>query len=176
MTSISEDALRSSGGNVGPADERPLTDEERRVVTRLLGDPFAFPQTFKTWLVSFLEGSDLTIPLSSVLGLSQILGGAAGGDAGILGLLPAGAIFPFGGPVAPAGTLFCDGTSYVRTDYNRLFSAIGTAFGSVDASHFNVPDLRERIPVGKGTIAAHDTVGKSEGRAAGSRGTTHSHD
>jgi len=47
--------------------------------------------------------------------------------------------------------LFCDGNSYLRTAYPDLFAVIGTLYGSVDATHFNVPDLRGRVAVGEGT-------------------------
>ena len=65
--------------------------------------------------------------------------------------LMVGYIFPYGGSVAPAGTLLCDGSSYLRSDYPALFDVIGTNFGAVDGTHFNVPDLRGRVPVGVGT-------------------------
>jgi len=54
----------------------------------------------------------------------------------------AGDIKMSGSSAAPTGWLPCDGTSYLRTSYPALFTAIGVAFGSVDASHFNVPDMR----------------------------------
>jgi microcystin-dependent protein len=63
--------------------------------------------------------------------------------------VPAGTISGCGTAAAPTGYLLCDGASYVRTDYAALFSAIGTAFGSADGTHFNVPDLRGRVPAGK---------------------------
>jgi len=53
-----------------------------------------------------------------------------------------GAIIPFANITTPKGFLYCDGTSYLRSDYTELFAAIGTAYGSADATHFNVPDLR----------------------------------
>lgn len=56
--------------------------------------------------------------------------------------VPAGSILPFGGTTAPGGFLMCDGTSYSNASYPNLFSAIGTAYGAADGSHFNVPDLR----------------------------------
>lgn len=62
-----------------------------------------------------------------------------------------GAIKMYGGAAAPTGYLLCDGTSYLRTDYADLFTAIGTTYGSADATHFNVPDLRGRTPIGVGT-------------------------
>ena len=150
--------------------ERPLSDQERAVVTRLLSDPFAFPMQFKTWLISFLEGSDLLLPRSSVQGLSDLLG--SGGGQGVLGLLPAGLILPFGGAAAPTGALLCNGAAYGRTAYKRLYDAIGTTFGAPDANNFNVPDLRRRIPWGAGASVA---VGASDGKAETSRHIDHHH-
>lgn len=47
----------------------------------------------------------------------------------------------------------CDGSSYSRTGYPAAFVALGTAYGAVDGSHFNVPDLRGRTEIGAGTGA-----------------------
>lgn len=65
--------------------------------------------------------------------------------------IPAGTIMPYAGSSSPTNFLLCDGASYLRTDYSLLFAVIGTTFGSVDGTHFNVPDLRCRIPVGVGS-------------------------
>lgn len=63
----------------------------------------------------------------------------------------AGWIIPFGGSAVPDNALACDGASYLRSAYPYLFAAIGTAWGSADSTHFNVPDLRGRAPVGSGS-------------------------
>jgi microcystin-dependent protein len=63
--------------------------------------------------------------------------------------VPTGTIVTCGTAAAATGYLLCDGASYLRTDYAALFSAIGTTFGSADGTHFNVPDLRGRVPAGK---------------------------
>jgi microcystin-dependent protein len=66
----------------------------------------------------------------------------------------AGGVQLYAGATVPAGYLLCDGTSYLRTTYPALFAAIGVTYGAVDGTHFNVPDLRDRVPVGvSGTIA-----------------------
>jgi len=64
---------------------------------------------------------------------------------------PIGSIIAYGANL-PATTdiLPCNGASYLRTDYPDLFAAIGTVWGAVDISHFNVPDLRSRTLVGAG--------------------------
>ncbi len=64
---------------------------------------------------------------------------------------PAGVVLPFAGSAAPTGFLLCDGSSKLRTDYADLFTAIGTAFGSVDGTHFTLPDMRGRTSVGVGS-------------------------
>ncbi len=65
-----------------------------------------------------------------------------------------GDIIVSGAPLAADATrLACDGTSYLRTDYPSLFAAIGTTHGSADGTHFNVPDMRRRVPIGVGLLA-----------------------
>lgn len=75
---------------------------------------------------------------------------------------PIGSIIPFGSLTIPAGYLLCNGQAVSRTTYSELFAAIGTAFGAGDGSNtFNVPDMREVVPVGVGqngtqSIETHD--------------------
>lgn len=163
--------IRSEQGRLGAADDRPLTDQEYQLLQRLLADPFSFPIQFKTWLVSYLEGSDLTLPISAILGLQALLG-ITGAGSGALGILPAGIILPYGGAAAPVGTLMCDGASYLNTDQPRLFSAIGTRYGG-DATHFNTPDLVGRFLLGIGTHAEVNAPNKNDGLPAGSRTPRH---
>lgn len=54
----------------------------------------------------------------------------------------------YGGSTAPAGWLLCDGSSYSRTTYATLFAIIGTTYGSVDGTHFNVPNMQGQVPAG----------------------------
>lgn len=62
-----------------------------------------------------------------------------------------GEIIPFAGETSPISRwLRCDGASLVRADYPDLFAVIGTAYGSVDGTHFNIPDLRGHVPLGVG--------------------------
>ena len=63
-------------------------------------------------------------------------------------LEPVGKIIMFGSSVAPPRYLICNGSSYSRTTYSALFAVIGTNFGSVDGSSFNVPDFRGVFPRG----------------------------
>lgn len=56
--------------------------------------------------------------------------------------VPSGAVMAFAMSTAPSGWLECDGSSVLRSTYSALFTAIGTTFGSVDGTHFTLPDLR----------------------------------
>ncbi len=69
---------------------------------------------------------------------------------GSLSGIPAGIYIPYGGAVAPAGWVLCDGSAISRTTYADLFTAISTAYGIGDgATTFNVPDMRGRNALGK---------------------------
>lgn len=62
-----------------------------------------------------------------------------------------GEIVPYAGSTSPQSTLLmCDGQSLLRADYPELFSVIGTLYGSADATHFNIPDLRGRTLIHQG--------------------------
>ena len=87
---------------------------------------------------------------------------AAGG-----GLVPPGTIVPYGGATAPTGYLLCNDAAISRSTYSVLFAIISTAFGTGDGSTtFNVPDLRDRLPLGKGTN--NGTVGAITAAASAS--------
>lgn len=93
--------------------------------------------------------------------------------------IPTGQITAFGGSTSPAGWLLCDGTDYASGDYPALHGVIGTTYniGGEAGDRFRVPDLRRRIPTGKG---ASDTLGNTEGgnkagTAYASRSLSHSH-
>lgn len=69
---------------------------------------------------------------------------------------PVGSITMYGGAAAPANWLLCDGTSYLRSAFPGLFAAIGTAYGTADGTHFNVPDFRGMFPRGVTGASAND--------------------
>ena len=89
---------------------------------------------------------------------------------------PAGIVAPFAGTSAPSGWLACDGSSVLRTDYPNLFTAIGTTWGSVDSTHFTLPDLRGTFLRGTGTNGTYGTaVGQAVGTYAADTYLNHSH-
>jgi microcystin-dependent protein len=92
--------------------------------------------------------------------------------------IPAGALMMYGASGAPSGWLICDGSSLPRVDYPGLFAAIGTTYGFVDGVHFNLPDMRGRMPIGLAPSGGHaevTTIGGNEGVAAANRRPRHNH-
>ena len=71
-------------------------------------------------------------------------------DEAIHSATPAGVVLPYAGGSAPTGYLLCNGASVLRATYPDLFTAIGTTFGAEDGSHFTLPDMRSRVPMGVG--------------------------
>ena len=103
-----------------------------------------------------------------------IIGRPPGGGSGpgesipISSLMPVGMVTPYAGSVAPASWLLCQGQSLLRADYPGLFAAIGSTYGSVDATHFNVPDLRGRVVAG--VDGGADRIGSIVGGVLGNAG------
>lgn len=65
-------------------------------------------------------------------------------------LVPTGSIISYVSEIAPSGWLLCDGSAISRSIYSNLFAIIGVTFGLGDGSiTFNLPNLRDRVPLGK---------------------------
>lgn len=102
-----------------------------------------------------------TTNAGNVIGPAGAPGADGGGGSG--GSVPTGVMLAYTGAAAPSGFLLCDGSSYLQTAYEDLFGVIGTNYGSVDGTHFNVPDMRLRVPVGKTVSGTGSTLGGTGG-------------
>jgi len=86
---------------------------------------------------------------------------------------PAGIISAYGGATAPDGWLLCDGAAVSRTQYAKLFTAIGVAWGAGDGSTtFHLPDLRGRFlrGVDGGTGRDEDAANRAACNTGGNTG------
>lgn len=82
------------------------------------------------------------------------------GTTGNVDLIPAGTVQMFAGNTIPAGWLLCDGSAVSRTDYAKLFSAIGTTWGAGDGSTtFNLPNSIGRFAEGAATSGSYKSAG-----------------
>lgn len=129
--------------------------------------------TCKVWVVDRLGGTstvqEITIPtefrtIDFKAGGTGVAIGEVASKNGFEVAMPsmfttmAGTIQMYAGSTPPAGWLKCDGTSYLRTSYPTLFTALGgtsSPWGLPDSTHFNVPDLRGRVPLGAGSNSAN---------------------
>jgi microcystin-dependent protein len=66
---------------------------------------------------------------------------------------------------APAGFLICDGSLVLKADYPDLWVLLADTWGVSTTTSFYIPDMRQRVPVGKhssGTFAALNNSGGAE--------------
>jgi len=79
-------------------------------------------------------------------------------------LVPVGVMLPYGGSSAPTGWLLADGSAISRTSYAALYAIYGTTYGVGDGSTtFNLPDCRQRFPLGKAASGTGVTLGSTGG-------------
>jgi len=93
-----------------------------------------------------------------------------------------GEVIAFAGATSPDSRwLLCDGSSLLRVDYPDLFTVIGTTYGAVDGTHFNLPDLRGRAPIAAGSgpgltpRAVGDSFGEEDHQLTVSELASHDH-
>lgn len=82
-----------------------------------------------------------------------------------------GEIRMFGGNFAPYGWLFCNGQEVPISEYDTLFSLIGTTYGGDGQTTFALPNLQGRIPVGQGRSPGSGTT-YMMGQLAGTESVT----
>lgn len=71
-----------------------------------------------------------------------------------------GEVRMFAGTFAPESWAFCDGQILPISEFDTLFSLIGTTYGGDGETTFALPDLRGRVPVHQGGGL---TLGESAG-------------
>lgn len=96
-------------------------------------------------------------------------------NGGVVPMMPAGSVVMYAGTSVPDGWLRCDGSSLSRITYATLFSAIGQSFGSVDGSHFTLPDFRGFFPLGVGAIGGTGVAQAIAASNAAQQGPAHVH-
>lgn len=64
----------------------------------------------------------------------------------------------------PAGWLICDGSLLKKEDYPDLWALLGDAWGTPTTTHFYIPDMRGRVPVGRDVSQTEfDTIAEAGG-------------
>lgn len=76
--------------------------------------------------------------------------------------LPVGVVLPWAGiQVPPCNYLLCDGSSYSKSEYKKLFDTIQYTYGGSGDS-FKVPDMRSRFPLGISDSAVTEDHGGTD--------------
>lgn len=99
-------------------------------------------------VISDYDGTNVQLKFGSVYITLYATGTASVIDTTGERLVQAGFLQPYAGSAAPSGWLLCYGQSVLRATYPVLFAIIGTTYGAADGTHFSLPDLRGRIPIG----------------------------
>ena len=92
--------------------------------------------------------------------------------------IPTATIVEWSSSSVPSGFLECDGSAVSRSTYSALFAIVGTTYGSGDgASTFNLPNLSDKVALGKSNNKALASTGGAEtvqstGNVGGSTGNT----
>jgi len=63
--------------------------------------------------------------------------------------IPTATIVPWSTASVPTGFLECNGQAVSQATYSALYAIIGTTYGDPGGGNFNVPDLRDNVPLGK---------------------------
>jgi microcystin-dependent protein len=96
-------------------------------------------------------------------------------------LVPTATLIPYAGmdtSTPPTGWLFCNGSAYNATSspiYNQLWLAIGTTYGGTGITNFNVPDMRDRVPVGYNVSTIGSGASARSARALNGSGGEETH-
>jgi len=69
--------------------------------------------------------------------------------------IPTGCIIPWSDTSVPTGFLECNGAAVSRSTYAALFAIVATTYGAGNGSTtFNLPDLKDNVPLGRSNSAA----------------------
>jgi microcystin-dependent protein len=161
------DALGETGGNKliqghgsGTATGYGLTySESVLTATGLTTAQNLPPYTVLNYMIRlYSEAPDAESEFVTRLGEVETFLNNGGNDS------PAGSIMQWAASTPPTNWLVCDGSSVLRSEYPSLFEAIGVQYGAADSTHFNLPNLKGRVVVGKDASQTEfDTLGETGG-------------
>lgn len=111
--------------------------------------------------INFIEGTNVTLTVTDDGANEEV-------DVTVTGAnpTPAGVIVMYGAAAAPTGWLLCDGSWVSQTTYAALYAVIGNTFwggGAPISGSFQLPDMRQRFPLGKAAAGTGSTLGGTGG-------------
>lgn len=156
----------------------PDSPTDGQVFTPPGGPAYVYSATVGAWKAQFSEPGTIApvpeAPMDSQTYARQnatwvsLTGGAV--DA-----TPVGTVIMTARTTAPAGYLICNGASLLRAGtYAALFAAIGTTYGAVDGTHFNIPEMRGEFVRGFDSGRGVDS-GRVQGTSQAGAVESHTH-
>jgi microcystin-dependent protein len=154
------------------ADQALLTPNANPVVLDANGEATIFVPDSTLYKFVLKDSADVTQWTEDNISVPSTTPAAAADP------VPTGAILAYGGSSAPTGFLIGDGSAISRATYAALFAVLGTTYGAGDGSTtFNLPDLRQRFPIGKAAAGTANVLGATGGAIDHVHtGPSHTHD
>jgi microcystin-dependent protein len=165
-------AVGSQGQIIVPSDTGQTFEEKvNAIIDKKLQDPTLFPAEYRSWLPRYIEGQNIQLPVSQVIGASAprivgefvLWGGAAA--AGFTGELE-----------VQTGYLYANGAEVSRLRWPQLFESYGTKYGIGDGSNtFALPNLIGRVLVARAESGTFLTTGATGGAESHTHSLAHTH-
>ena len=165
-------AVSSQGEiKVGTDTGQVFEDKINEIIDKKLRDPTLFPAEYRAWLPRYIEGQNIQLPVSQVIGASapRIVGEFVlwGGTAA--------AGFTGEQEVQP-NYLYANGADVDRLKWPQLFESYGTKYGVGDGSTtFGLPNLIGRVLVARAVSGTFLTTGDVGGAEAHEHTHVHTH-
>ena len=103
-----------------------------------------------------IDNAGATTFYGAVTATSYTASGTTGGAP-----VPVGSLLMWPTATPPTGWLLCDGSLYTVAAYGALYGVLGVTYGGVAGTNFNVPDFRDRMPIGAGSTYSNTSTGGS---------------
>ena len=151
--------MSSFFGGIGEPQDAKLSEQEQKLVARLLSDPTYFPLEFRTWLKNYIEGAGITV---------DDLAGARQRSATSRTGLPAGLIIICGSlSSVPPDAKVCDGLELSARDREPALRRDRGHLGAGERLHHLQRARPPRPHPLRGRLG--DQLGRTDGVAFGSR-------
>lgn len=147
---------------VWPSSVQPSTSNAEIVrVTAIVGDTLTITRTQEGTSARSIAANDQIAQNITAKYLTDIETAFQTASASIA---PVGSIKMWLTASAPTGWVILDGSNISRSTFSELFGIWGTTFGAGDGSTtFGIPDMRQRIPIGKTTTTPLNILGATSG-------------
>jgi microcystin-dependent protein len=151
---------------IWPVGVQPTTANAEIVrVTNITGDTLTITRAQESTSARTILAGDQISATITAKALTDVETAVIAAEAAAGAAVPVGTLAMWGATSAPpAPWVLLNGAAISRTTYSALFTLWGTLYGAGNGSTtFNVPDMRQRLPIGQATAGALATLGATAG-------------